>query len=155
MAEDSNKENSNSLEISTADLPDKCHSLRLRSIRKRIETERKCRRGGAESTKSSESSVSASNSSSSSSCHSAAAAPRRSGGGSRRRRSAPLSRYRRKTANARERDRMRHVNDAFERLKGSIPNHKLFSEVRKLKFIYFIPSQCCFQTNHFRSHSFI
>ena len=73
-------------------LPNKCHTLRQRSIRKRIETERnkdlpKQRKP--------------------------------------RERPAPLSKYRRKTANARERQRMHEVNLAFDRLKLSIPHHKL------------------------------
>ena len=67
-------------------IPTKCHSLRLRSIRKRMETERnknlpKTRKP--------------------------------------RERPAPLSKYRRRTANARERQRMHEVNVAFERLKAS------------------------------------
>lgn len=36
--------------------------------------------------------------------------------------SAPLSKYRRKTANARERSRMREINDAFEALRRAIPH---------------------------------
>ena len=78
--------------VSAEDLPSKCQSLRLRSIRKRIETEQnklkpKSRRP--------------------------------------RERPAPLSKYRRKTANARERERMQEVNVAFEKLKSTIPHHKL------------------------------
>ncbi|XP_037073380.1 protein atonal homolog 1-like [Pollicipes pollicipes] len=34
----------------------------------------------------------------------------------------PLSKYRRKTANARERDRMKNINSAFEMLERSIPS---------------------------------
>lgn len=73
-------------------IPTKCHSLRLRSIRKRMETERnknlpKTRKP--------------------------------------RERPAPLSKYRRRTANARERQRMHEVNVAFERLKATIPHHRL------------------------------
>ena len=78
--------------VSTESLPSKCQSLRLRSIRKRIETEQnklvpKSRRP--------------------------------------RERPAPLSKYRRRTANARERQRMQEVNVAFEKLKSTIPHHKL------------------------------
>ena len=78
--------------VSAEDLPSKCQSLRLRSIRKRIETEQnkllpKTRRP--------------------------------------RERPAPLSKYRRRTANARERQRMQEVNVAFEKLKSTIPHHKL------------------------------
>ena len=34
----------------------------------------------------------------------------------------PLSKYRRKTANARERNRMREINEAFISLQNAIPN---------------------------------
>ncbi len=96
-------------EEKTVELPDKCHSLRLRSIRKRIETERnRCLDKS-----------------------SPAPTTTRSGKKRRSRRAAPLSRYRRKTANARERDRMRHVNDAFDKLKDSIPHHTLFQQVNE------------------------
>lgn len=36
---------------------------------------------------------------------------------------APLSKYRRKTANARERTRMREINQAFETLRRAVPQH--------------------------------
>lgn len=78
--------------ISPESLPDKCQSLRLRSIHKRIETEKNRRLPKQRKT---------------------------------RERPAPLSKYRRKTANARERQRMQEVNNAFDRLKESIPHHKL------------------------------
>ncbi|GFN82332.1 hypothetical protein PoB_000883800 [Plakobranchus ocellatus] len=35
----------------------------------------------------------------------------------------PLSKYRRRTANARERDRMKEMNEAYEHLKTSLPDH--------------------------------
>lgn len=73
-------------------LPDKCQSLRLRSIRKRIETERNKN------------------------------LPKQR---KPREKPAPLSKYRRRTANARERQRMHEVNCAFEKLKTTIPHHKL------------------------------
>lgn len=40
----------------------------------------------------------------------------------KKQKSMPLSKYRRKTANARERSRMREINDAFESLRKVIPN---------------------------------
>ena len=40
----------------------------------------------------------------------------------------PLSKYRRKTANARERDRMREINDAFEELRQAIPTYRVESD---------------------------
>jgi hypothetical protein len=73
-------------------LPDKSKNLRLRSIRKRMETERNKN------------------------------LPKQ---GKTKERPAPLSKYRRKTANARERQRMHQVNVAFEQLKATIPHHKL------------------------------
>lgn len=39
----------------------------------------------------------------------------------------PLSKYRRKTANARERDRMREINAAFETLRRAVPHFSLSS----------------------------
>lgn len=42
--------------------------------------------------------------------------------------SAPLSKYRRKTANARERSRMREINEAFEALRRAIPHLQSISE---------------------------
>jgi len=97
-------------EIKQEDLPDKCQSLRLRSIRKRLEIERKNKE-----VKEAQSSEAEGNAT------------------TRRRRvrrppAAPLSKYRRKTANARERRRMQEVNEAFERLKSSIPHHTHFSK---------------------------
>ncbi|XP_045480535.1 helix-loop-helix protein delilah-like [Harmonia axyridis] len=41
---------------------------------------------------------------------------------SSKQKSAPLSKYRRKTANARERNRMREINQAFETLRSIIPH---------------------------------
>ena len=42
-----------------------------------------------------------------------------------RQKSSTMSKYRRKTANAKERERMKQVNDAFERLRVVIPNQKV------------------------------
>ncbi|XP_054262387.1 class A basic helix-loop-helix protein 9-like [Macrosteles quadrilineatus] len=42
--------------------------------------------------------------------------------------SAPLSKYRRKTANARERSRMREINEAFEALRRAVPHLNSNSE---------------------------
>lgn len=44
-------------------------------------------------------------------------------------RTAPLSKYRRKTANARERSRMREINEAFEALRRAVPHLNSNSEV--------------------------
>ncbi len=56
------------------------------------------------------------------------------GGGGRKKRgpkprpkSAPMSKYRRKTANMRERQRMGEINCAFERLRDRIPNPVMMS----------------------------
>lgn len=40
----------------------------------------------------------------------------------------PLSKYRRKTANARERSRMREINDAFESLRKALPHYNISNE---------------------------
>nr|SVI23423.1 taxi A [Oiovelia cunucunumana] len=45
--------------------------------------------------------------------------PRR--GNKSKRKAAPLSKYRRKNANARERSRMREINEAFETLRRAVP----------------------------------
>ncbi len=100
-------------------LPAKSKVLRARSIRKRLETERNMSAATATSA-SDTSSVTSSSSSASSSPPSSSSAPAKRRA-PRRRHHAAMSRYRRKTANAKERDRMRHVNDAFERLKGALP----------------------------------
>nr|SYW87240.1 taxi A [Paravelia dilatata] len=42
-------------------------------------------------------------------------------GGKSKRKAAPLSKYRRKNANARERSRMREINEAFETLRRAVP----------------------------------
>ena len=44
----------------------------------------------------------------------------------------PLSKYRRKTANARERDRMKDINTAFEMLERSIPDLSLRTHAEKV-----------------------
>lgn len=44
---------------------------------------------------------------------------------SNRQKTVPLSKYRRKTANARERNRMREINQAFQTLRSIIPNEKI------------------------------
>ncbi|CAG2055254.1 unnamed protein product [Timema podura] len=74
------------------------YSLRPRSIQKRIEVEQRGKSAGK--------------------------ATKRGGGGSSGRpkqKPPPLSKYRRKTANARERDRMREINTAFESLRRAVP----------------------------------
>ncbi|UYV78804.1 hypothetical protein LAZ67_16002840 [Cordylochernes scorpioides] len=45
---------------------------------------------------------------------------------------APLSKYRRKTANARERTRMQEINTAFERLRNVVPHYKDGADNSKL-----------------------
>ncbi|OQR73903.1 protein atonal7-A-like [Tropilaelaps mercedesae] len=47
-------------------------------------------------------------------------------------RPAPLSKYRRKTANARERFRMQEINDAFERLRSMVPGMPTENDSKQL-----------------------
>nr|SVF01456.1 taxi A [Mesovelia furcata] len=47
--------------------------------------------------------------------------PRKSSGPRTKRKSAPLSKYKRKNANARERSRMREINEAFDSLRRAVP----------------------------------
>lgn len=47
---------------------------------------------------------------------------KKSRGSKQKQKAAPLSKYRRKTANARERTRMREINAAFEALRRAVPN---------------------------------
>ncbi|KAJ8868980.1 hypothetical protein PR048_030521 [Dryococelus australis] len=72
------------------------YSLRPRSLQKRFEVEQKTR--------------------------STEKATRRSSGSRPKQKPPPLSKYRRKTANARERDRMREINAAFESLRRAVPH---------------------------------
>ena len=44
----------------------------------------------------------------------------------------PLSKYRRKTANTRERERMQEVNDAFDKLRHSIPSARAMQKLTKI-----------------------
>ncbi len=99
-------------------LPAKSKVLRARSIRKRLETERNKNSDKTSASASAKLKVSSRSSYSKSSTSSSVertTQPRTP------RQHAAMSRYRRKTANAKERDRMRHVNDAFERLKATLP----------------------------------
>lgn len=50
----------------------------------------------------------------------------------RRQKPKPLSRYRRKTANARERSRMREINEAFEALRRAVPHLAVDAHNEKL-----------------------
>ncbi|XP_050442873.1 helix-loop-helix protein delilah-like [Adelges cooleyi] len=50
----------------------------------------------------------------------------------RRQKPKPLSRYRRKTANARERSRMREINEAFEALRRAVPHLAVEAHNEKL-----------------------
>ena len=80
------------------------YSLRPRSLQKRTEYE-ESEHTGVSSTRSSRRGVSSSGSS-----------------GRAKQKPPPLSKYRRKTANARERDRMREINAAFETLRRAVPH---------------------------------
>ena len=103
----------------TQKLPDKSRRLRARSIQKRLETERN--KNGAKSAiidaQDKDSSVGGEVSNSrSKSSRNKSRGSRRFGSGS-----TTMSKYRRKTANAKERDRMKTVNEAFEKLKNVVP----------------------------------
>jgi len=84
------------------------YSLRPRSLQIRLETE--LRRRGAPNAPPSTLSRAKS-----------PVAPRRGAGERAKHKPPPLSKYRRKTANARERSRMREINCAFETLRRAVP----------------------------------
>ncbi|XP_046382652.1 uncharacterized protein LOC124153494 [Ischnura elegans] len=109
------------------------YSLRPRSIQNRMETELR-RRGGRTATSSVEKSARSGGSAAAAASEAregatvtAAGSGGRSGSGGGRRepkpkqKPPPLSKYRRKTANARERSRMREINQAFETLRKAVP----------------------------------
>ncbi|KAJ8942084.1 hypothetical protein NQ314_010156 [Rhamnusium bicolor] len=87
--------NNNEFENSTSPVKEDKYSLRPRSLRKVTETARQA--------------LTASNS-------------RQNKSHKQKQKAAPLSKYRRKTANARERNRMREINQAFETLRRVIPH---------------------------------
>ncbi|KAG8222709.1 hypothetical protein J437_LFUL001878 [Ladona fulva] len=105
------------------------YSLRPRSIQNRLETEMRRRGGrstGERSGRSGEASTDAEGTDGSTG--SGGNSGGRSGGSTGGRREPkpkqkppPLSKYRRKTANARERSRMREINQAFETLRKAVP----------------------------------
>lgn len=83
---------------SNVEIPTKSKSLRAKSIQKRIETEL-----NKTSPRGTRTRVS------------------KSGGGRRDQNGYTMSKYRRRAANAKERDRMKLVNEAFERLRDVVP----------------------------------
>ena len=78
------------------------YNFRTSSITKRIETESTCAPTKAKSSK------------------------------SHKLKAPPLSKYRRKTANTRERERMQEVNDAFDKLRHCIPNTNAMQKLTKI-----------------------
>lgn len=84
---------------SNVEIPTKSKSLRAKSIQKRIETELNKTSPRGTRTRVSKS----------------------GGGGRRDQNGYTMSKYRRRAANAKERDRMKLVNEAFERLRDVVP----------------------------------
>lgn len=119
MAYATDPNNNDDFETITSNKEDK-YSLRPRSVRRVTETLAKS------TPKASASRVCASTPASAG--HSAKTSTNSTGGSSKpakshkpKQKPAPLSKYRRKTANARERNRMREINQAFETLRRVIP----------------------------------
>ena len=108
-------------------LPDKSRSLRARSIQKRLETERNkiCSKvdtmAAQEKYGTPEIETTTKTRPKRSKCKSR-------GGGRFASGSTTMSKYRRKTANAKERDRMKTVNEAFEKLKSVVPVDALLQQ---------------------------
>ncbi|KAK4887143.1 hypothetical protein RN001_003414 [Aquatica leii] len=93
--------NNDGCDITTAPAKEDKYSLRPRSIRRGIDTSKKQETENLKPLKSSK--------------------PKQ--------KPAPLSKYRRKTANARERSRMREINQAFETLRKAVPQHMSIANV--------------------------
>ena len=100
-------------------LPDKSRSLRARSIKKRLETERNKNAPKASSTEQQQQDIVSKTVNSQSRSKNSRSKNR--GGERFCSGSTTMSKYRRKTANAKERDRMKTVNEAFEKLKSVVP----------------------------------
>mgnify|MGYP003311390646 CR=1 FL=1 len=114
------------LEDEAKKLPDKSRSLRARSIQKRLETERHKNFPKASIAEQQHKDIITNVSSSQSRASNSRTKNR--GGGRFGSGSTTMSKYRRKTANAKERDRMKTVNEAFERLKDVVPVDALLQQ---------------------------
>lgn len=95
--------------ISEDSLPTKSRSLRAKSIAKRLATEKNQNETGSSSASGSHLKKTSKRSSSSSSKHH------------------PMSKYRRKVANAKERERMKLVSEAFDKLSSVVPVYKMMT----------------------------
>ena len=109
-------------------LPDKSRSLRARSIKKRLETERNKNSPKASSVIVPHQQDIISKTENSSQSRIKVSRSKNRGGGRFGSGSTTMSKYRRKTANAKERDRMKTVNEAFEKLKSVVPVDALLQQ---------------------------
>ena len=119
MEEESSETTSILSDEETQKLPDKSRSLRARSIQKRLETERN--KNGPKSAIANSQDKEISSSKEASQTRSKSSRNKSRGCGRFGSGSTTMSKYRRKTANAKERDRMKTVNEAFEKLKNVVP----------------------------------
>ena len=126
MVQDTTNMGSVSIEEEAQKLPDKSRSLRARSIQKRLETERN--KNGPKSSLLDRQEKDFSVKTQPSQSKPKTSRCKNRGGGRFGSGSTTMSKYRRKTANAKERDRMKTVNEAFEKLKNVVPVDALLQQ---------------------------
>lgn len=116
MESDQNNNNENSSNNNLSQKKNEKYSLRQRGQRKSIASKQKSERGVKNNSRNNDLTASAATVASPVRIEKVTSAKEKP-----KQKAAPLSKYRRKTANARERTRMREINHAFESLRQSVP----------------------------------